>query len=113
MSLRPSTVLVLWLLANAALAVMLVAFREHPLAYILYFVATVPLLTFGLAVLRAGPEFSERERLVLHPAGAIVFIAAGLTLVGLGIIFATWLAIVGGVVTLGALGALRIPERER
>lgn len=113
MKMRPSTVLTGWLIANGLLAVILVAFDEHPLAYILYLVATVPLAVFGVAVLLAAPELGARNRIVLLPAGGIILVAAGMTLIGLGLVFVSWIAIVGGVLVVGALLALLRPERER
>lgn len=125
MTVRPATVLIGWVLANLALAGLLVSFRESAFGFVLYFASALPITAFGVLLWRLGNDHdrnptTDAERLILPgSSGPVVIVAVGLTLIGLGLVFGEWLWIIGALVTAAAVIVLvrsrgisrELPER--
>lgn len=113
MTLRPSVVVLGWMIANLVLVGVLFLFGEMLLAALLYLCSTVTILIFALAVRRGASEPRSAQQYVRLPAGMgySAVAAAGILLIGIGLIFATWISVVGLLVLLGAvLGLWRSPR---
>jgi hypothetical protein len=102
-----------WMAANLVLAAIMPAFSESPFAVILYFVASVPLLVFALAVAFLGGRNAQASRTFTLVGGAqwVPVIALGAVAVGAGIIFGAALIAVGAAVT--AIGVVMLARASR
>jgi hypothetical protein len=108
MTVRPSLVVLGWLAANGVLVGVLFGFGESILAELLYLCSTVPLLVFALFVARAARGRRPAQEYVRLPAnpGYVGVAAAGLFLIGIGLIFANWIAMVGAAIVIATAFAL-------
>lgn len=119
MTVRPAVVVLGWMIANLVLVGVLFLFGEMLLAQLLYLCSSAIILAFALTVLRAPSEASSAQQHVRLPAGMgySAVAAAGILLIGLGLIFADWISGVGLLVLLGALLGLwrsrRTPQPPR
>ena len=108
MTVRPSAVVLGWLAANIVLTAVLFGFGESLVAELLYLCSSLPVLVFALAVGWGNHgEGGVRAQIPLpcgtgYAAGA----AIGGLLVGIGLIFAYWITIIGGLMVVWS--ALRL-----
>lgn len=104
---RAAVVVAAWGVANLALAGLLVTFDSNPFEYVLYFASVLPISVAAAALWLAGPERGNQDRVVLPGATApVVGLTVAITLIGLGVIFANWLSIVGALVAVAMVIAL-------
>lgn len=98
MTVRPSAVALGWLAGNIVLVAVLFGFGESLVGELIYLCSSVPVLAFALAVGRGNRgEDGAREHIPLPTGTGYVAVAAiGSLLIGLGLIFAIWIVIVGG-----------------
>lgn len=98
MSLRPWHVVTGWGLGNLVLVGVLFSFHESLLGELLYLIAGVPLAIFAMAVWYSDHiSHSGVRNLGGSPMIALPF-AFGCAVIGIGLIFSVWIAVVGVVV---------------
>jgi hypothetical protein len=98
MTVRPSVIVLGWLGANVILIAVLFGFGESLVGELLYLCSAVPVLAFAIALgWRNRGERSLNTPIPLpFGTGYAAVAAIGALLLGLGLIFATWIAILGG-----------------
>jgi hypothetical protein len=97
-------VVLAWLAGNVVLIAVLFGFGESLVGELLYLCSSLPVLAFALAVGVKHRGEGEVKQQIALPAGTGYSAAAaiGSLLVGLGLIFAYWITIVGGLMVLWA-----------
>jgi hypothetical protein len=97
MSLRPWHVVAGWGVGNLVLVAVLFGFHESLWGELLYLASGFPLAVFAAAIWYSDHISHSGVRTLGGSAIAAVPFGLGSALLGVGLIFATWLAIVGGV----------------
>lgn len=100
MTLRPWHVVAGWGVGNLVLAGILFGFHESLWPELLYLAAGLPLALFAAGVWYSDHISHSGVRTVGGSAIAAVPFAFGCALIGLGLIYATWIALVGVLVVL-------------
>ena len=105
MTVRPAVVVLGWLAANVVLIAVLFGFGEGLVGELVYLCSSLPILGFALAVgWGTRGEEGAPDYLTLPPGtGYCAAAAVGSLIFGLGFVYATWISIVGGLVTAWAL----------
>lgn len=112
MTSRPWLIVLGWGAANAVLFSLMFAFNARLWAEMLYLCAGVPLTLFGVAIWAAGGATSQVRPLGGAAASAAP-LAFGCALIGIGVIFAMWISLVGIVLVLGFGGKLLLARPGR
>jgi hypothetical protein len=97
MTVRPAVVVLGWFAANVVLIAVLFGFGESLVGELLYACSSVPLLLFALAVGWGNRGEGEVGEQIPVPSGTgySAIAAVGSLLIGIGVVFAYWIAIVG------------------
>jgi hypothetical protein len=106
MSMRPWHVVTGWGIGNLVLVGVLFAFHESLLAELLYLLAGVPLAIFATAVWYSDHISHTGVRSLGGSAVTALPFAFGCAVIGVGVIFSVWIAVVGIIIALVTGGQL-------